>query len=466
MRKIITLFVGLASIMTGSAQNFSVDGINYNVTDVRTRTVALAPNYVSPYIGDFIIPEQVTDTTTQVTYTVTSIADYCFAASGPRITSITMPNTIKTIGNQIAPGCTGLKKVVFSNTLESIGDGAFASCISLDSVSLPSSLKTLKSSVFSGCSKLETVDLGTGIAELPMMCFYGTAVKNINISDNIQTLGNSVFGACKNLKSVHFGKGLTKIGDNDFSGCDSLSSITVDEENPAFYASEAVLYNKAQDTLYFRLAAAPGTEFTVPSTVKVISQWAFDSNKLNTITLPEGLTTIGRAAFENTPITSIELPSTLDSLGLQAFNYCTKLKEITVPERVKYIADQAFYGCSSLEKATLHAGIVSVGNYAFANDTILDSLTINAVIPPTASSSSFEKVNVSNVNLIVPTGSEDAYKAADVWKDFFITTTTGINKIAEIEKKSKDVYYNIAGQRVNKEYKGIVIVNGHKYLNK
>ena len=43
--------------------------------------------------------------------------------------------------------------------------------------------------------------------------------------------------------------------------------------------------------------------------------------------------------------------------------------------------------------------------------------------------------------------------------------TTGINAV-ENNAKANDVMYNLAGQRVNKNYKGVVIVNGKKYMNK
>ena len=43
--------------------------------------------------------------------------------------------------------------------------------------------------------------------------------------------------------------------------------------------------------------------------------------------------------------------------------------------------------------------------------------------------------------------------------------TTGINAV-ENNSKANDVMYNLAGQRVSKNYKGVVIVNGKKYMNK
>lgn len=45
-------------------------------------------------------------------------------------------------------------------------------------------------------------------------------------------------------------------------------------------------------------------------------------------------------------------------------------------------------------------------------------------------------------------------------------TTTGISNTVEENKNMEGVHYNLAGQRVNSNYKGLVIVNGHKVIIK
>lgn len=53
-------------------------------------------------------------------------------------------------------------------------------------------------------------------------------------------------------------------------------------------------------------------------------------------------------------------------------------------------------------------------------------------------------------------------------KNFFALdgTATGINSIAADKANGRDVRFNLAGQRVDKNYKGVVIVNGKKQLVK
>jgi len=45
-------------------------------------------------------------------------------------------------------------------------------------------------------------------------------------------------------------------------------------------------------------------------------------------------------------------------------------------------------------------------------------------------------------------------------------TETGISNVAVSGKKATDVIYNLNGQRVDANYKGVVIKNGKKFVNK
>lgn len=86
-----------------------------------------------------------------------------------------------------------------------------------------------------------------------------------------------------------------------------------------------------------------------------------------------------------------------------------------------------------------------IGEQAFANKTALNELTSFAITPPTLGKNVFLNVPVSKVNLNVPTESENAYKNAEQWKDFF-NNDTGIDRNNEnipsfhIGKKALSIY--------------------------
>ena len=68
----------------------------------------------------------------------------------------------------------------------------------------------------------------------------------------------------------------------------------------------------------------------------------------------------------------------------------------------------------------------------------------------------FYHVNKEQCKLLVPEGSIDAYKAADVWKEFFNIEPTGINRV-EADASAAE-WYSINGQRSSSARKGLNIM--------
>jgi hexosaminidase len=114
----------------------------------------------------------------------------------------------------------------------------------------------------------------------------------------------------------------------------------------------------------------------------------------------------------------IQLPATLESIGTQAFFACDNLREIVIPQTVSVIGAAAFSGCSHLAEVEIN-GTPQIGEYAFARLTGLRTVKVNSKVPPKADASAFYGINRDNVKLVVPKGSESAYRKAAGWKLFF-----------------------------------------------
>ena len=71
------------------------------------------------------------------------------------MTSVTIPNSVTSIGSSAFSGCRSLTSITIPNSVTSIGGHAFCACSSLTSITIPNSVKKIYSSAFSGCSKLE-----------------------------------------------------------------------------------------------------------------------------------------------------------------------------------------------------------------------------------------------------------------------------------------------------------------------
>lgn len=114
----------------------------------------------------------------------------------------------------------------------------------------------------------------------------------------------------------------------------------------------------------------------------------------------------------------IVLPRQLKSIGTQAFFACDNLQEINIPASVETVGAAAFSGCKSMEEITI-SGIPQLGEYAFARLTGLRTVKVDSKVPPRAVASTFYGICRDNVKLIVPKGSEAAYRKATGWNVFF-----------------------------------------------
>ena len=144
------------------------------------------------------------------------------------------------------------------------------------------------------------------------------------------------------------------IGDNAFSGCSSLTSLTLP-------SSVTSIGGHA-----FELCSGL-TSLTLPSSVTSIGEFAFRyCSGLTSLTIPSGVTTIDYYAFANcSGLTSLTIPSGVTWIGDYAFAWCSGLTSLTLPSSVTSIGDYAFAWCSGLTSLTLPSSVTSIGGHAF-----------------------------------------------------------------------------------------------------
>ncbi|EKT4550057.1 leucine-rich repeat domain-containing protein [Flavobacterium psychrophilum] len=130
------------------------------------------------------------------------------------------------------------------------------------------------------------------------------------------------------------------------------------------------------------------------------------------------VTAIGDGAFNGTSLTSVTIPNSITSIGNSAFAGCSGLASATIPNSVNSIDDFAFTRCTSLRSVTIPNSVTSMGDYAFRKCSSLTTVNCHITIPLVINANAFSNVTQSNCALNVPPGTEAAYKAAAVWKDF------------------------------------------------
>lgn len=183
---------------------------------------------------------------------------------------------------------------------------------------------------------------------------------------SVTSIGDDAFSYCSGLTSITLPESVTSIGDDAFWECNGLTTVTW---NARACSIDRYLFGVDNNMI---------TTFTFGDQVEQIPAGLCSGLKgLTTITLPESLTSIGGSAFSGcSGLTTITIPESVTSIESSVFSGCTGLTTITIPESVTSIGYSAFSGCSGLTSITLPESLTSIGEFAFAHCTGLTTITL------------------------------------------------------------------------------------------
>ncbi len=313
------------------------------------------------------IPSEVSDGSNS--YPVTAVGKSSSVFSGTNITSVTIPDSVTSIGVDAFYNCTNLSSVTIHGAA-TIGDGAFKECTNLNSVSMQNVTK-IGDNAFASCTNLESVTMNK-VTSIGDGAFAScTSLKNITIPDSVTTIGDYAFLNI-NLSSIIIPDSVTSIGNNAFAGCQNLSSVTIN--GAATIGTDAFLENGTLSSVTINGAATIGAN-------------AFAScNGLSSVTMNK-VTSIGYGAFAScTSLKNITIPDSVTSIGDSAFNGCSGLSSITIPDSVTTIGDKVFDGCTNLTNITVTSEATKkLVEAALEDSDIKESVTIT-IVEPTAPS--------------------------------------------------------------------------------
>ena len=217
--KNVLLAAGLLLGMGASAQDFTVDNINYNVTSEADMTCEVAET--SGLTGDVAIPEQVT--ADGKTYTVTAIGDMALAYN--QFTGVTLPSTVTAISYGAFYQCRNLASIDLGGSVETIGYSAFQYCESLSSIELPNTLTSIGEVAFMG-SGLTSVVIPESVTTVEMGAFSACGLMKSAVV-NCAVTSQSMFLVCSDLEEVTIGGGVTSIASSMFQSCPNLKTVTM-----------------------------------------------------------------------------------------------------------------------------------------------------------------------------------------------------------------------------------------------
>ncbi len=324
---------------------------------------------------------------------VTEIGDHTFSGAYSFVTTVNIPNTVKSIGNSAFTN-NKLTTLVIPDSVETIGKEAFYDN-ELTSLVLP--------------NRLVTIEEGT---------FQMNNIESLILPDSLETIGDNAF-VVNNITNLFIPKSVTFIEYGAFMD-NPINNISVSTYNTSYKAVDDVLF----DIYGYRLVLYPQAKttesYSAPIGVIVISKYAFYNTDIDEVILREGVFVIEGGAFWNSSLTSIYLPPTLVSIGNHAFAL-TPIESITIPKDVAIINDYAFrnnvYTEFTVDSENTFFKAVDGVLYSFDGTTIIsfpggdtrNSYTIPAEVT-SISIGAFTKASFTSLTIL-----GDKYRFNDTW---------------------------------------------------
>ncbi len=279
-----------------------------------------------------------------------------FCPSG-RTGAYTIPASVDSITEKAFYECIGLTSINIPNTVTTIASYAFYNCAKLTSVDVPNSVTSIGEGAFSSCKGLTSVNIPNSVTSIGVVAFsWCGSLTSVHIPNSVTSIGWEAFAGCYGLKSVIIES------DADLSGAtlritaDSicyhvLKKDTVEVVRKFIDSEDWEYYYSGNIVIPSTITA--GNTFSVAK----IGENAFTNcHSLTSITIPESVTRIDNEAFngcKNLP--SITIPNSVKEIGDEAFSDCEGLMLAIIPKSVDKIGESAFdYGTNSFIGRTVY----------------------------------------------------------------------------------------------------------------
>lgn len=243
-----------------------------------------------------------------------------------------------------------LKTALLPQSIKQVSPGAFQNCIALETINLPLSIQNLPDRIFSGCEKLSSIVIPNTVTSIGKEAFSGCVlIENIEIPDKVNSIGNGAFRNMPRLKAFTIGAG-----------------------NERYSVLDGVLYYKVGNSSYIIQYPAnkDGKTYEIDSSTTRISEYAFSSSKLQSVTLGGKISSIENGAFENCKnLVSVKLNSNSTNITFEdnVFANCSNLKAMIIEiGKVPTLGENVFGGVAQTFSIYVPSGVIR--NFQIANN--------------------------------------------------------------------------------------------------
>ena len=205
-----------------------ITGINFGNVTINYYTITVTANDVSSKISGLGEASYTIIVTGAITNDTISAINTALQSNSKAMVNLDLSHIENLTGlPDIAfYSCRSLKSVTIGNSVTSIGTQAFERCTGLTSVTIPDSVTSIGSYAFYGCNSLTSVTIGDKVTSIGQSTFYEcTGLKSVTIGNSVTSIGYGAFGWCSSLTSVTIPNSVTTIGNRAFGWCSSLTIV-------------------------------------------------------------------------------------------------------------------------------------------------------------------------------------------------------------------------------------------------
>ena len=227
LHSLLLMVVLLSWSMVIAASDFDDGILKYTITSPENLEVQ-CDGFTDAHKNDesVVIPETVKYN--NATYSVVSIEVGYYTGLGNEVRKITLPSSLKKIGDFAFYYCKKIAEVIIPKNVTSIGKFAFCRCQSLESVEIPSSVTSIGDNAFTGCTNLASLELSYGIKSIGNGAFQGcTSLESVKLPNSIESLGSDAFFECVSLTSITLPSNIEIVPPYFVASCSVLKSIEI-----------------------------------------------------------------------------------------------------------------------------------------------------------------------------------------------------------------------------------------------
>ena len=335
--------------------------------------------------------------------------------------TLTIPDSVVTIGSGAFSGVTGLKTIIIPGTVKTISTSAFAFNTTLETVVIEEGVQIIGQQAFNGCSNLRSINLPQSLTKIGHLAFYDCKkIERVTIPRGVRDIGNYVFANCTLLADAVFENGNNIISDSCFTNCSNLRKVTIPS---TVQTINSTAFNNCLKLDEINLEDNQSYVFdngilkTADGTKIVFMTNGLLAN-ISTFEIPNGVTNFGMNIGLYTNIKQINIPSTLESLGA-ANKFPKSISNVIVDENnTRYASengilytkdDKTLIMCYLKEKdINIQEGILTLNAYCFKQAENAENIILPESLQTISSSAlrennKFKKILIGkNVSSISP----------------------------------------------------------------